>query len=347
MPVDDRGVYVDARTGLERVLQNIPLARMYAWGPRSGDWDQLARWQVRWQWPWGGWPEARSSVLAPAPWATIDAACRAFGAVPGVTTTWTLAPGDDPDHALLFGHRAGAQPTGGMLELDAERAPTEVHRPGGDPFPEVEAAARVNGHWYVATIQAAGELPATVVWMINDGTAREVARVPRTGFEARPALRIARRTDGHALGLVVDGQPDSQHETVWRWVLGIDLESGAIAEPEPLAPKELNDRAISLCTGDDGGWVVELPYPGQVRFQVGGHGEFPIHSAIARMRISRERACVERMFGSADGSIATEGLPRVAGGSTPIVTHGHAEARSIDISVSSVATRYGLRCWRR
>ncbi|MGD0524731.1 MAG: hypothetical protein ABSE49_06295, partial [Polyangiaceae bacterium] len=313
MGPDDAGISQVVMSGVERTLRNPALADVYAWGPKSGDWDQLGRWSVRWGWPFGGWPEVRSSATAAAPWTSIDAARRGLQMNMGGGNGWMLATGDDADHALLLGRRPAAPVSVDVLALETDRPPLEVHRPGGDPFPEVEAAARVGGRWVLATWQAPGELPATVVWLADGGQAREVARVPRAAIEARPALRIGKRSDGHTVGLVVDGQPDGERAATMRWVVSVDLESGAVGEPEPLAPAD-------LCPT----WQAALQSP------------------LARMRLSRERACVERLLGSMEFYAAVVPPAIVGGPRTPLPVPR--DARAIDVALFSARMRYSLRC---
>jgi hypothetical protein len=334
----------EATSGVERTLRAASLARVYAWGPKSGDWDQLGRWQVRWQSPWGGWPEARASGVVAAPWTTLDGARRALGGAPGQPAVWMLAPGDDADHALLVTRRGytSGTPTADVVVLESDRAPVEARRANGEPFPDVEAAIRIGGRWYVATAQDAGEPAATIVWSIDGSTVRELARVPRVGVEPRAELRMARRSDNagrRALGLVVDGHPDSEHASPLRWVVAIDPDSGSVSDPEPLAPVDLSDRAVSLCGGDEPiAWQVDLPYPGAVRIQASPGYESTVQSAMARMRISRERACVERILGTVDGFATTppDAFTRVS--------RALGDARAIDASIFSAHIRYGLRC---
>jgi hypothetical protein len=327
MGPDDAGISQVVMSGLERTLRNPALADVYAWGPKSGDWDQLGRWTVRWGWPFGGWPEVRASATAAAPWTSIDAARRGLQMNTGGANGWMLATGDDADHALLLGRRLAAPVSVDVLALETDRPPLEVHRPGGDPFPEVEAAARVGGRWVLATWQAPGELPATVVWLADGGQAREVARVPRAAIDARPALRIGKRNDGHTVGLVVDGQPDGERAATMRWVVSVDLESGAVGEPEPLAPADLSDRTVGACKGDDPGWQVDVPYLGAVTVHAGPTWQSALQSPLARMRLSRERACVERLVG---GPRAQVSVPR--------------DGRAIDVALFSARMRYSLRC---
>jgi hypothetical protein len=342
---DDVGLSVEAGDGLEH-MPRVALARVYAWGPKGGEWDQLGRWQVRWLWPWGGWPDVRSSSPAATPWTSLDAAGRALGKVPGTRTGWLLAEGDDPDHALLVARRTQGSTTADVVLLETDRPPLEVRPPGGEPFPDVEGAVRSGGHWYIATAQAPGELAATVVWRLESATAREVVRAPRAGFEARPALRLARRADGRGVGLIVDGQPDALRGTTLRWVATIDPDAGTLAIPEPLAPVDLSDRTVSLCTGDDAGWGVILPYPGTVRLHIGPHWESTLETPLARMRLSHERACVERVLGAVP-AFAPSTPAALRRSPHPVDPRSHEGSRTIEVSVVSSSIRYGLRCATR
>jgi hypothetical protein len=351
------GLTVEASHALERGLRAGPLARVYAWGPKSGEWDQLGRWQVRWQWPWGGRQDARSSTASVGHWATLDAARRALSPGPGTPTTWIFANGDDPDHALLLARHTAIPASVEILLLETDRPVVEARRPTGEPIPDVEAATRVGGVWYVATTQGPGELAATVVWSLEGAVAREIARVPRAGFEARPVARLARRADGHGIALVVDGPRDELRGTTQRWLAAVDLESHSIAAPEPLAPTDLSDRSVSFCAGDDDGWVIDLPYPGAVRLHLAGGLEPALEGSFGRMRLSHERACVERVLGSvADhllpGVRMPNSLARATPGATPATpatpaSGSTADKRSIEASVLSGALRYTLRCTER
>jgi hypothetical protein len=329
---------VDVTSGLERSFRTVtpPLACIYAWGPKSGDWDQLGRWQVRWLWPWGALPDGRSSSATSAPWPSLEAARRALGQ----GGTLALASGDDPDHALLVTRRAAGGSSAEVVVLESDRAPVEVRRPGGDPFGDVESATRSGGRWYLSTAQVPGELPATVVWLVDGAAAREIARVPRVGTENRQVARLAHRTDGRAVGLVVDGQPDTERGTTMRWVVGIDLESGVVGDPEPLAPVDFSDRDVSFCTGDDGGWVLDVPYPGAVHVHSASGTEAALQSVLARMRLTRDHACLERALGSTEAP--PEAFTAPAGSPRP-----RPETRTIDVGVLSGRIRTSVRCSRR
>jgi hypothetical protein len=347
------GFTADATYGFERSARALPLGRLFAWGPAAGDWDGgSGRWQARWDWAWSGWPDARASAQAPVPWASLDATRHAFGLGPGGATQWTLAPGDGAEHALLVGRHTLPAPGNDLFVLESDLAPLAVARPGGESFPEVQSAIRSSGRWYVATSEDPGEAPATVVWELDGGVARERARVPRGGFDTRSEARLARRTDGRALGLVIEGQPDVARPP-GLWVTGLDLESGAVSDPEGLGPT--GGRPAAVCAPGDTGWEFDLAYPGAIDLEIGDRWTATLLSPVGHVRASRDRVCVDRLFGAADpfaaaapstlsigggGGVTSQGA-RPASGAVPGAAPG---AQRVDVGVYSGRMRYELRC---
>jgi hypothetical protein len=335
---DELGLAIDAAVPLDRGGRSSNLAaRIYTWGPKSDDWARGGRWTVRWLWPFGGWPEIRSTPITAAPFTSLDAARRAIGYAPGIAPLmWTLAAGDDADHALLVGKRAGSSGDVQLMALDADRPPAQVRRADGEPLSDVEATTRALGHWYVATAQGAAELPATVVWQIDGSSAREVARVPRAATEAaRTPTRLARRADGRAIGVVVDGPPEPDHASMVRWVLPIDLESWTVGEPTKLGPVDLSDRTPTACAPSSPGWVLDAPLGVSARLQAGGTSQ-SIAGVVARVRLTAEDACIERIEGEASFDVTKLEKPP-ADDAQP----------SVLVSIARQGTKYPLRCTLR
>lgn len=335
---DECGFQVTAEQGLEWPLRHVEMAQLYAWGSKSGDWDGSGKWRATWLWPWGGWTEARSSATTPTPWASREIAAHALGVGQGPGAQWLLVPGDDPDHALLVLRHTLGTAGSQVLALESDRAPIDVKRASGDPFSDVEGATRVAGRWYVATAQSAGELPATVVWAVDGASAHEIARLPRAGGEMLTALRLGRRVDGRAVGVVVDGQPAIEGGTPPRWVVGIDLESGAVSDPERLAPLVLGEGGASpVCGADDGGWQVELPAPWTVHVRARSGPAATLQGALLRLRLSHDHACIERLSGTLGGEAAA------LSGATGAVP-APLEARTVEAGIYASHLRRGLRC---
>ncbi len=325
------------------VRSSGPLVRVFAWGTKGPDWEHSSKWMTRWVWPFGSSQEVFSSLPIAAPRPVVESS--RFGPL-GVTrniTAWKLEPGDDARHALLSAKRSGPDETI-LFELEADRTPTEIHRLDGEPFTEIESAVRLGGHWYAAGPSASGDQATSVVWTIEGGHARELARIPRVAADnAKPApVRLARRSDARAIGVVVEGQAAPERPSAaLRWLLPVDMESGAMGEPEPLGAVDFEDReTISLCSGDEAGWVIDLPWTHATVITAASPTKQTLERAIVRARISADRMCVERISAAVDGG--SEGLARELRGNPP-----RGEALSIDVSVFAAHARFPLRCVRR
>jgi hypothetical protein len=327
-PVDRQG-----RIGL--------VARLYTWGPKVDDWPHAAHWQARWLWPFGGSQDVHSTLVGPAPYANADAARHALGGQQGtLAMAWTLATGDDPTHALAVARR-GSETT--VLELEADRPLVELRRADGELFPELDAAERVAGRWYLATPQGGGELPAEVLWQVDGSVARELTHVARAAVDGRPmGTHLARRSDGRAVGLVVDGQPSVERSVPIRWVLPVDIDSGVHGEPQPLGLNDLSDRGdLGLCGGDEGGWVLDGPLASNPHIRVGDR-EILLTNPYARLRLSRTSGCIERMSGSLEMmSAPVDVLWRKSS------TGAHrAQGQAILVAANASSRRIVLRCTR-
>lgn len=345
---DERGITAEAGERLEHFPRTGPLARVYAWGPRTGEWEHASRWIARWVSPFGGWQDVRASLPSAPPQMLLDAArFNSPSAVP-ILATWQLGVSDDGAHALLGARRsAGRGYEVTLFELEEGRAPVEVRRADGEPFGEIESAVRMGGRWYLA-LPPGGEW-TNIVMQIDGASARELARIPRAGMDSRPTgVRLARRTDGRALGLVVDGQPSPDRAGAQRWVMPIDVDTGSPGEPEPLGAADLGDRgAIAPCGEDDAGWVLDTPWNLGVRIQVAGKPAGSLTTTDARVRITASAVCVERLAGTI-GALGTDqlaslvraGPPRPpAAGAIPVVV--------VSASSRTVQMRYPLRCTRK
>jgi hypothetical protein len=344
-------VNVDMRESGERLASVGQLAKVYGWGPKTGEWETLGRWQVKWLSPFAGWPEIHTSLATLPPPVIVDMTRSPYGSGYSSFTysnsTWQLTPGDDPAHALLIGKRqVRGEPV--LFELEADRAPVEVKRADGEPFGEIEGVVRAAGLWFVATPPVPGPVgPATTIWQIDGGVARELVRVPRAiadiasaaAFSAFPRARLARRSDGRAIGMVVDGQPTAERAIAVRWVLPIDLESGAPGEPEPLGYADLGGVTLDTCADDAASWLFDTSLPStSARLQIGS-ASGSLNNLHARLRLTKGRACVERLAGSYDGqsaeraaALARPGAPRTARTGELLVT------------VTSAQARYPLKC---
>ncbi len=339
----ERGLPFDVQDLLERYPRIGTLGRVYAWGPKGGDWDAQGRWQIKWLSPFADWKEARASQasIPPAWMHDLTTPTSAYGSGSSSFAGWfQLAGGDDSRHALLIARRMSRTEVAAIV-LEAERAPVEIRRADGEPFAEIDAVTRTAGRWYLATPPSAGEAKAfTTIWQVEGAVARELVRVPRAAADTgRPAgVRLARRSDGGAIALVVDGQATAERNAATRWALPVDLTSGAFGEPQSLGYADLAGRTLERCGDGDGaiGWVVDASMPGAtVRIRL-PHGAGTLHGAYARMRLSASRTCIERIAGVYDGTSPAQ----TSSTAPPPVTN------LSDVVVSALWSqgRYGLRC---
>lgn len=356
----ERGIQLEVRELPDRAPQTLALARIYAWGPKTGDWDTQGRWQIRWLSPFAGWPEIRSTtaVLPPSTIVDLSRMGTSYGGYYGGyygggyyggygstygTGNFVIATGDDTNHALL-GVRKTTRTELALFELEAERAPVEIRRADGEPFTEFDGFVRAAGRWFFASAAQASS-PMTTIWQVDGAVARELVRVPRTTADNAPrtpgSSRLARRSDGRAIGLVVDGQPTGERSSniAVRWVLPIDLETGQLGEPEPLGYTDLAGRTLDACTDDVVGWTVDAALTGSVRLKT-PKGSGYVTQTYARLRLTSARACVERIAGFYDGQ-SPERAAQLTGVATrsPLPKPGEILA-----SVQAAQQRHPLRC---
>jgi hypothetical protein len=360
----EKGLELDVKETMDRAPNVGPLAKIYGWGPKSGDWETLGRWQVKWLSPFSGWPEVRASLPTLPPGFVVDQTrAGSYGYYGGYSSygsgAYTFTPGDDGSHGLLTTKRLGRGDPA-IFELEADRAPLEIHRADGEPFGDIDGVVRAAGRWFVATppgqATVYGQQPvatSTIIWQVEGAIARELVRVPRSlpelqtylGYGARTA-KLARRSDGRAIGLLADGQPTAERSgsTSTRWVLPIDLETGALGEPELLGYVDLAGRTLEACTDDMVGWVLDssMPSGSSVHLNL-PKGTGSLQSVNARLRLTTDRACIERLGGNYDGQSA-ERAAQLARPGAP--TRGMIATKPGDIVVAATSSlvRYPLRC---
>jgi hypothetical protein len=246
---------------------------------------------------------------------------------------WTVITGDDADHALLV---ARASLGSRIALLESGRGPLWLQQ----PFDTVEGATRLGGNWYLATAGGRHEPAATVVWRVDGAVARELVTLPRPAFDAHGRLYLGRRSDGRALGIAVEGQPDIGRDSA-LWVVAVDPDTGDASDPEPLASMDASDGSHSFCGGDEPGWVLDIPYPASTDVRVGARWAATLSGATARLRLSSDRACVESVAGSTDREAST--APQELSGGTRILAP-RPRARTIDATVYCARQYFKLRC---
>lgn len=335
MAADEAGVSFEAATSLDERPRNGSLARLYAWGPKSGDWAGSSRALVRFLSPFAGWPHVRSTmeVMPQGPLLDLVSAPQSrYGSAPA----WSLVAGDDERHALAVANRrGGATPT--LLLLEADRPPVVVRRADGGSFSQIDAAVRVGSRWVVATPPASAAPPWTAaIWVIEGDVARELTTIPRHGLARRPTGAHLARRDSATVGYVVEGEPAIDHHAPHSWVVPVDLESGAASAPEDLGPNDFSGMRASLCTSSQGGWVVDVPWIGAIAATLGGRTA-NLRSVFARVHLDGDSVCFEGASTTFDRP-RDEGAAELAGARRPL------KPGEVLITTDAGAIRYPMAC---
>ncbi|CAN5712512.1 hypothetical protein BH09MYX1_BH09MYX1_02480 [soil metagenome] len=339
------GVIAD-RGNIVPGVQIGTLLRIFAWGPKGIEWDSKGRTAFRFTGPFEASSTIHSTQTIVTPslisdntnFITLGQPVRRVG-------LWSIVAGDDASHVLLLARRdpiSGMQLDTAAIELEADRPPFEVHRVDGSTLGEIDAAVRMQGHWYVAATNSS-DFSTLILYEIEGGLARELARIPRGAQDGRPAqVRLARREGGRAVGVVVDGQPQAVGAVSTQWVLPVDIDSGNMGEPEPLGAIDLGGKNVGLCTGHDSAWVLDERWPAST-ITIGiepakkDDGAISLHPSttgfLARLHLTRAGACIER--GAFVNTLAEEAftakLPK-------------SDAPTIDVAVMGNGGRSLLRC---
>lgn len=345
----ERGMPIEVQELPDRSLRIGPMARIYAWGPRTGEWDTQGKWLVRWLSPFEGYGRVHSSlaVLPPSPIVDLSRFNPGYGysspAYGFGSSGWQLYPGDDASHALLV-QRHGSPVSLSLYELSADREPMLVRRADGEPFVELEGAVRAFGSWVVATpTPASGAHPVTVLWQIDSGVAHELTRIPRllpdTG---RPAgSRLARHDGGNSVGLILDGQSTPERAVATRWVLPVDLRTGQKGEPTSLGYADLAGDSLAPCSSDGSGFVFDTTLPSATVKVDLPRGRGSLHGLYARVRVGSSGACALAVSGLFDGQ--TPEREALLVGAKP-TAHREASGDAIMVTALSMQTRHALRC---
>ncbi len=340
---DQRGITYEVTTSFDSSVRTGPYARVYALGPKAGDWEPSnAQWLVRWAAPFGGWDKSKSSAAATAPLHLLDVSRLSVGAYYGSYTQYALVGSTDGARALLSARRtSGAELS--LFALEHDHAPVEIRRENNEPWSSVEAALHTGGAWYVA-ISDPAPFQQTLVYRVDGSVAHLVARMPRAVSEVRSgSIRLASHSVTGMPAVVVDGQPGPDASSPRRWLMAIDTDAGAFAEPLLLGTADAAERAPILpCTDDAPGWLFDASTPLPIAVEAAG-ARATLGGAFARLRFDETRACLVAATGSVDPTLgaALRDLAKKPG------FKPQAPPRSesfVPVAVIAQRTRYGLVC---
>ena len=305
----DRLVHADLFPGFEPAWRAGPIGRVYAWGPASGDWTSLGRWVTRWRSPFGGRANVRSSAVAATPFQDAELARAELGASSPGAASFTLLVSEEGLHALRIARHNGRAPE--LAALDFGGTEVVVRRADGVDWTVPDAALRVGASWFIATSDGAHR--TIDVFRADAGVARHLATVHRLLMStARGQVRLARAEGAAAIGLVIEGEPPPHRAAAGRWVVPIDIESGRVDAPESLGAIDLTDRRdVSLCE-DRGtsGWIFDATWQdANVTVEFPPAEPVHLHRVYARLRLSDDRVCVERLAGETSEDVMTRSRP--------------------------------------
>lgn len=312
-----------------------PYARVYAWGPETGGWETQGKWQVQWLPSFAGW----STVVRTAPALPPASAVDLLKLGPRYGWGWDMLAVDDDGHALI-GHRRERFSAQALFELERDRTPLPIRNADGTSFTGVQDAVRVGGRWFVRTqstpTTTANAAPTNVVYRIEGGYARELARIPRVGPSTSSAIgTLVRHSDGRSLGLLVD-------DTTTRWVLPIDPETGRVRDVERFDP--LPPSGLESCTAEMEGWIFEgtpssRSATSAMTIALSGSTSHDRLSPITvRTRRSADHECLEGVLGRYTG----RGALNVARGRPLPRTKDL--AKNVTVAAVVGEGRYELRC---
>ncbi len=319
--------------GFEPSFRAPVLGRIDAWGPASAAWANRSRWRVRWRSPFAGSSAIASTAPISAPWADLESARGelGLGRFGPLFATTIVTP--DSLHALVLLRRIGRAPD--LLAVDDGGVATAVTRADGQPWTGITAATRLGTDWFIATPDETHRQDVAIFRATNF-LAQKLGVVPRLSSGMGASVKLAHTSTEGVLGVVVDGQLMPDRTVPYRWVVPVDVETGAMGTPEDLGAADFSDRkSLAPCTDSTGlGWVFDTPWlDGTVKLIDASTSEsLRLDPIDLRVRVSSERACVEAVAGDAQ-PIAARGAALSAGAGRPI-----------PVTLSGSVPR-GLRCF--
>lgn len=317
---DDRGAELGARRANSN--ESADSAHIYAWGPKGTDFTQSGQLEIRWTPLYAEGLHTRRTARVRLPQAFADLLPGASAFSGGGYANFTLVDTGDDRHALLHTTRYGMQQGSVVALLDANGAPTLVRREGGDPLPPIEDATRLGGRLYVSA-QSNEFPPESILYEVDGGTAREVARFPRytkDGPARGQTLRLARSADGNRLGLVVTGRPANLTGVPSLWVVPFTPDTREFGSPFYAGDNGFrNFRDVPVCSAADDGYTLDMPLPTAAALDAAGD-HVSMSSLQGRVRLSSEKVCIEALQGLATHEKTTFGWTAGSGPSIPLAT---------------------------
>ena len=305
--------------------------RLYAWTPKGTASAGAARVLGRLFDRFDPTTPVRSTAISIAPWHDEAAIAEAFGQATSGPVVFHGFPDPRGTAALAAGCHGGG---GGhercdLYALIAGRAVVQLPEVEEEPYVRLFAggsAVWMDEAFYLASGGTPGVL---VIWKIEGGRARVLAKLPRLG-NVVPQVRLTRRALGRGLGVVTSGVVGARGANEW-FVLPLDPDTGAASEMIRVGDVEPAGGPRRRCSAEDDGWLVE---GGSAAITLTSPAR--VSSAELRMRLDPGAACVEALTATLqDASEAKSGKKTVA---------AKVDAAVIPLAASGVGRRLVASC---
>jgi hypothetical protein len=259
--------------------------RLYAWAPKGATGATAARLQGRLFDRFDPEAKVRSSAVSVAPWRDEQSIADALGAGgPAVVFHGLLDPHGRA--AVVAGCRGAGREACDLYGVVEGRAVLPLPESEDEPYLRLFAGGSAVGMDETFYVGGGGTPGVLVVWKIEPGRARVLARLPRLGSSVGNA-RLVRRTRSRGLGVLTTGPVGTRGTSQW-FVMPIDPDTGALSDMITVGGQDTGGRP-RRCTEDDDGWIVEGVSVGA---SVPGTRT---GAAESRMRLDAGRSCIESM----------------------------------------------------
>ena len=277
-PLDKGQAGIDVGANFEAVP-----ARVYVWGERDTDWARTGRMLLRFGDRFS-LNEVHSSSVTTSFWANEGDALAALGQVGG-GLSWQASL--DDQSVLVSGCRGDR---GCLLFATAANQSIVNLRMSDDaPVPRPQnGAVRVGSSWFFFGETRGDDFK---LFRADLGTVREVAKFRRATLgRGGPPPKLIRKARSLGVGIMFTARQGPGDRRGERFVLPLDVETGAVGEPESLGRADFGLMEFHGC-GERDGWVVEATIEGQ-DVLVDGR-DIDTRGVELRMRMRNGRACAE------------------------------------------------------
>ncbi len=286
---------------------SMPVGRVYVFG-EGGLMGSHVDFSVAWIDPFGRASQVFSSDHAHAPSIIADnsspisivrRSSPAFGRS-GSGLMMRLIVDEDPRSGVLLARMTyGTGVETAAFAIQERAAPQPIVRATGEPFREIDSAARVGNTRYLLSTTSQGDEGDRVLqselYRVDGTTARLLATIPRNprtitrGGWSRTA-RLAPSTDGHSIAIMFDGEGIESSGD--HWLLQVDSDSGAFGMPVLVKDPVL--ATLHGCREGDEGFRYSASFPGSITARIDSREESG-DRVFARWIFNGTEPCLEAL----------------------------------------------------